>query len=1381
MRRGGVGVAIAALAAGFAAAALALSGYLTLARAGGGERQVEVHRQIQERNGRRGEIAAAGAAINDRIAAARVPSRRLRGDINIRLHRAVWTDGSRPAFLRAERVIGRLNMGAAERGDIVVDGLVLTRANVRLEQLQRGGQWNYERVLADLLNGGDQRGGSSGGGPDDTVLLTNVRMQDSRVEIHEPNDDLAFESLNFDASRILLDSPRTDAPEIDLRTLSTTYVDLRDRKRISVKAEGARLRIPDDRVDFVSERVALGTLRAVSVEGRWQPSRPGIGLSATGRALDSDLASMAFFSDRLPTRGRASFTFSIRSLEDGWEVRLTHANIRSEGSQLRGAVAVNTGEPFQLLSVDMQLDPMTIGMFEKLSGSDVPYVGTLAGTVRGTNGNLGFDLVASLTAEGVERPFETRLTGLARLAGGAFTLQRTQVALHDVPVEALRPITGGLPFKGDISGTVSLRGPPDRAPLALDVLLELAGGTAAVRGTLDLTGEQPVYDLAGRVTGVSLQRLFEPAMPPALLTADFTLRGRSFQAELADAQFTMNGSFSGWGSEPDDTVAIAARVRHGSLAVDRALVLLGPVELETQGEWRFVAPETGALRYRFAIADLRPVAPYLPALPNNAAGTLMGSGTIGGSLERTRIAGELGAGALKFDGWGADTLALTHALVLGDSIPAIRVDANASGITTPTAGRYTTAKLKLQLESPVFALDLHADRSDGGLIEVVADGRVPYSGARRIVLQRVRMDLGTGRWALAQPASIDWGYPDGAVNVHNLQLRAENGEGRLLVDGRVLPLAQVDARVETEALPLEEIQRLLGRRPRLTGALWAKADVRGPGTAPTFDVEFHVDSGKWEGVGFQQFKGEVEYRGQLLAGNVTVTFDTAGTLEARAALPMRIVFAPKVDFDALDYGTVSGSLKADSLALAAVQGFFPEVQDAQGVVRANATLTGTVANPVLAGSINMTNGAMTVLPLDQRYTEIAVDIEFDQRSADIRTLRARSDGWLNVSGRVEFPEIHNPVADLTLTLNRFRVAGVEDRKDAATRGEVRITGPVSRPLITGQVTFEDGDVPIPRFDGGALDTELAALGAPLEIEGPDQADRGFFENVRIEDLRITAGSGLWFSTRNARAQMTGNLTINKRNSDVAIVGTLEGQRGSYTLEAGPILRRFEIVNIEVNFRGNTPIDPAIDITARRVLVDETGREMEVQVRIGGTLESPTLSLASQTGTQIPQSELLSYLLFGQQTLGLERGSLLPGGSLPGGALFEETYLSGVTELLSLEIEDVLGAPFDLFQIRLGGGYGGLGSPTFVIGRELTNDLFLTVESGISALFGPSTQDGVTSNTWAVRLEWRIDPRTSLRVGYEPVNRGRLIRGIGVALPLNREQQAALELRKRWTW
>jgi autotransporter translocation and assembly factor TamB len=221
------------------------------------------------------------------------------------------------------------------------------------------------------------------------------------------------------------------------------------------------------------------------------------------------------------------------------------------------------------------------------------------------------------------------------------------------------------------------------------------------------------------------------------------------------------------------------------------------------------------------------------------------------------------------------------------------------------------------------------------------------------------------------------------------------------------------------------------------------------------------------------------------------------------------------------------------------------------------------------------------------------------------------------------------------------------------------------------------------------------------------------------------------------------------------------------------VRRFDIVSAQVRFRGEPTPNPSIDITARRIVLDQSGRQLDVDVRITGTAETPTIQLAGGATGQIAESELLSFLLFGAPS------STLAGEGLPGDQLLGQTYVGGALELLSLELERSLGGlGLDILQVRLGQGNFGLEAPTIVAGKQIVPDVFLTLEAALNGLFGDDT--GVT--TWAIRLDWTFDRRSRLRLALEPVYRGRGLRSSVFALPLqDPQQQLLLELRRRWTY
>src|SRR5690606_25882080 len=128
---------------------------------------------------------------------------------------------------------------------------------------------------------------------------------------------------------------------------------------------------------------------------------------------------------------------------------------------------------------------------------------------------FGFELTARLATAAVSEPFLARVSGSLTFGEEGFALRGADIGLEDVPLAALRPVTGPLPLALDarLRGRILLRGPPGDAPLTLDVSLALEAGTILLTGTVDLSGPVVAYDLEGRVVGLALDALLEPEVP----------------------------------------------------------------------------------------------------------------------------------------------------------------------------------------------------------------------------------------------------------------------------------------------------------------------------------------------------------------------------------------------------------------------------------------------------------------------------------------------------------------------------------------------------------------------------------------------------------------------------------------------------------------------------------------------------------------------------------------------------------------------------------------------------------------------------------------------------------------------------------------------------
>jgi hypothetical protein len=1321
-----------------------------------------------------GLIGGRERGIWARLADRRVVARPLRGPLSLTLRDVVWDDPGGARFARADLVRGRLSSEALQRGDVLLDNVVVQRPVITLRQRAPGVPWNFEEVFAELLDAPPTPG------PVRTIRVTNLQLLDGTVDVTRPQQRFSFRALQARLPLVVLSQPGVPEPYLRVATVTTRFVQAEPRADLALDVRDGLVAFPDGTVRFDIASATLDRTQLASIRGVWDPTMPGYGITAEGLALAVEFEDVAFtLPEAFPATGTASFAWSVRPLPgDLTEATLTELDARSGASRALGSLRVQFGEEqFALLDADLALDPLELALVEGFTGP-LPYAGLLVGRLQGTGGDITFDLTADLTAPTVPGRFAVDLGGRVLLLEDEVALQRLDVGLDRTPLAALRAIAPALPLDGVVTGRISLTGMPAEAPLSLDVRLELGMGVAIMEGTVDLTGPEPRYDLAGRLLGVDLQAVLAPDVPPVALTASFSVAGVGFDPATMRTAVSLAGRFTGWEAAPGDTVQLVADIRQGSLDVHTFIATLATVDVAARGNWRFIEPQAGAIAYEAVATSLRPWGPYIPLVGDTvAAGAVQLAGTVTGTLDRMRLAGAVTATDVQSGGWSATTLTAEYDVTTTDPLPVAIVTATATGVGTPTVGDFADAALQLRLTPPGLDLALDARRADGGSVEVVATGLVPQEGPREIVLQRAHFDLEQAEWSLIQPAVFRW--VGDVVSVEGLVLEDAASDGRIMVDGQLLPLQAIDARVQLADLPTAELQRLLGQPERMQGQLWANATIRGAPDDPTVDMEFRVVDGAIADVPLRLLEGRVTYLGQETVIETVAMVDTAGTLEIRARLPSLLQLDGDPVFQLIDGIPLEGSLRAEQFGLVAMAALFPEVRDVTGLMNAQVNLSGTAETPVVDGTLTVAGGAMTVIPLDQRYSEITADVGFDGRRVVLRDVRARSDGWVVMGGQVVLERLDQPVVDMEFVFDRFRPIGVDNQRDAALFGTLALAGPPDALELTGALRVDDGFVVIPQFGGPGAD--LVDITRPPPVIGmPTEpvAGEGVLQNLRIRDLRVTVGETAWFMADDARAQVSGNLVINKVGDDFPIVGTLEGTRGQYVLIAGPIVRRFDIVSAQIRFLGAPQPNPAIDITARRIVYDPGGRELGVDVRITGTMETPRLSLAGAEVVDLAEAELLSLLLFGQP------GFALGADVLQADGLLEQTFIGGLAELAAIEVERGLaGLGLDIFQIRLGHGpFGGLGAPTVLMGRQLRPDVFITVETGLVALFGGGAAGESPLGTWAVRLDWTFDPRSRLRLAYEPVIIGRGLRGGALALPLSPpRQQMLLELRRRWAY
>ncbi|MBV9773021.1 MAG: translocation/assembly module TamB domain-containing protein, partial [Gemmatimonadetes bacterium] len=347
----------------------------------------------------------------------------------------------------------------------------------------------------------------------------------------------------------------------------------------------------------------------------------------------------------------------------------------------------------------------------------------------------------------------------------------------------------------------------------------------------------------------------------------------------------------------------------------------------------------------------------------------------------------------------------------------------------------------------------------------------------------------------------------------------------------------------------------------------------------------------------------------------------------------------------------------DSLPLESLPSFTTAVSDVRGRVVGNVSVRGTRANPDVRGVVNLDMGSLRLVQPGLALRDIGGTVRVRGDTAVIDSLVARSGGGpIRVAGGLDLSTLTRPGFDLHLTARDAQVLNNQLGK-LQSDAELAITGPWTGAHVTGHVRVQRGVLYAPetgagkRIDIDAPTVAVLADTAALRIVTPNP----LLANLRV-DVDVAIARDTWVRNSAANVEIytpaeTGALTVsmNRAAQALTLQGTINTERGEYTF-AG---RRIQITQGSVIFRGETPIDPILQITAEQQVQLANRPAFAIQLLVGGTLKAPRLTLESNAQPPVSESDLLSYFAFGESSSSLlqpETGGSVGGRSGGGGAL-----------------------------------------------------------------------------------------------------------------------------------
>jgi translocation and assembly module TamB len=1040
----------------------------------------------------------------------------------------------------------------------------------------------------------------------------------------------------------------------------------------------------------------------------------------------------------------------------------------------------------------------------------------LNGTLSG-NATLNGSSAAIMTAVGdvthVDRGAVSHGTGRFAFRPRGLLWVDMDMRMHPLSLVTVGRFSApSLGLRGSATGPLRLRGNINN--MAINTQMNLAGGGYVdLRGTMDLASRVTGYNLEFNTRDLNLHTIVAK-MPSTMITAVGSARGRGFDPATMQAQLVANVSPSRIDTVNVDSANVRVAIANGIARFDTLAVDLPQGIVEAKGTFGLTAAHSGTLTYHVAIDSLTPFAGLLGrdtgtvrprpgilstrvarakadssrlarateveraitgrALPRTVVDTpkVVPKNELSGSLRADGVAmGNIRSFSLKGSASGSNIIAR------GNSVGSFTADYDWINARTPQSQVRVNAQARA-VSAAGFSLDSVGAKltyhKPNGTLQVVVnqDNSRTYSADAAFTLDKIRNSLqlnalklqfDTSVWASTRVASLHWGQS--GVDVDNLELR--NGQnGRIYVNGFIPKEGTANLDLAVDNLNVGDVVALTQSDVNAQGLVSLNVHATGTLANPRFAGDFGATDLVYNGTSIAEVHGHAEYVDQTLTGRAEAM--RAGQqpfLIAEGTVPINLALTGVTGSRFPANRQVALNITADSLPLDLMPQFSDYVSNLRGRVSSSFKVGGSLNKPQLSGQFSMHEGQARVVLAGINLNQIEASVRMLGDTVVIDSIAANSKGRIVVRGGIGLKSLTAPSFDLRLQTQNAQVLN-NHRGQLRVSANLAMNGPFKDAHVTGNVRIRDGVVNIPPPENknlvGADDPALFSV-----IDTAVLADRELFPtqspllaNLRM-DVNLRVDRDVFVRSREANVELYSEedlgVHVNRAKETLVIDGVLLTERGEYTF----MTRRFNIKRGSATFINSTELNPTLQGTAEYVVRQPNREAINIQIIVGGTMRTPNISLTSDAQPPIPQSDLLSYLAFGQSSsslLQLEGTGLTNGGGgtnvVGAGAALASRQVAGIA--LGVVADQVAGSAAqslgaDLFTITPADVQTDVGNflraTQFEFGKYIKSHTFIAVKSPLDpkALQRPGVQ--VVHRFGGLRgyrMETGVDTRYLLR-------------------------------------
>jgi autotransporter translocation and assembly factor TamB len=1115
--------------------------------------------------------------------------------------------------------------------------------------------------------------------------------------------------------------------------------------------------------------------------------------------LDTRLLTQLFptmkFPRPLTLTGKATFDGGEHSLQVNSDVVVDDRLSGRSHLLAVGVMGLSKGI-FTARDLHVRMLPLQMNLAKALAPT-LKLNGTMTGTA-----TLNGSSAAIMTAQGdvteVENGAASHATGRAAMRAHGMPWYDVDATMHPLALAALGRYMPSVGLIGSASGPLRLKGYEN--DLALNTQLTFPdGGFVDLRGTMDLHSKEAGYNLQFNTKGFNAGAAVAKA-PRTSITAVGTASGRGFIPETMQAQLVAKVAASSVDTVSLDSANVRVAVADGVARIDTLAVGLPQGLVEAKGTIGMTPTHTGTLSYHIAIDSLSRLAglistdtslvrPRPGILASRIAKAKADSSRIARATEVERAVTGLPlprtvvdtpkavrknelSGSVRADGVATGsitnfsakgTASGSNIVARGNTVGSFTADYDWINARTPQSQVTVNAQAK-SVRAAGFVLDSVGGKltyhKPNGTIQLVVnqDNARTYSADAAFTLDKIRntltlntlkLQFDTSVWASTGVAAVHWGQA--GVEVDKLELR-NGANGRIYVNGFVPKQGNANLDIAVDSLNVADVIALTESGYNATGLISLNIHATGTLDNPQFKGTFGATNLVYNGGTVPEVHGNVDYANQTLTGRAeAMRPGNQPFLIAEGTVPINLAITGVTGSRFPSDRQIALNINADSLPLNLVPQFGDYVSNVKGHGTGSFKVGGSLNHPQLSGNFALHQGQARVVLAGINLSQIEASVRMLGDTVVIDSIAAYSKGRILLTGGLGLGALTAPSFDLKLQTQNAQVLN-NHRGELRVSANLAMTGPFKDAHVTGDVRIREGFLYIPPSQNknlvgpddpaifNVLDTAVMASRELFPTQSP------LLANLRMDvNLRVDRDVFVRSLEANVEVYSDGDLGVhvNRAKETLVLDGVLLSELGEYTF----MTRRFEIKRGSATFINSTELNPTLQGTAEYVVNQPNREAIKIQIVVGGTLNTPNISLTSDAQPPIPQSDLLSYLAFGQSSSSLVQ---LEGSGLTNG--------SGGSNLV--------GAGAALASRQLAGIAIGVVTNQFAgsAARSLGADVFTITPADVQTdvgnfLRGTQFEFGkyVKSHTF-VSINSPLDPKALVRPGVSVVHRFGGLRG-----------------------